>query len=72
LGGSYGKETLIFGKRVPGKVPIEQIYHFDEPDNSWALEWVNFKQAIKNPQKLLSSGKESLEVMNIIKKIYNQ
>ncbi len=72
LGGSYGKETLIFGKRVPGKVPIEQIYHFDEPDNSWELEWVNFKQAIKNPQKLLSSGKESLEVLNLIKKIYNQ
>ena len=70
LGGSYGKETLIFGGRIPGQAPTEQVYEFDEPDNSWDLEWKNFKQAIKNPKKLLSSGKESLEVMNIIEKIY--
>mgnify|MGYP001606612201 CR=1 FL=1 len=70
LGGSYGKETLIFGKRIPGKVPIEKRYEFDGPDESWIQEWKNFKQAIKDPKKLLSPGSESLEIIGIIEKIY--
>lgn len=70
LGGSYGKETLILGKRIPGQAPEQQIYHFEGPDNSWVDEWKNFRQAIANPQKLLSGGKTGLEVMSIIEKIY--
>lgn len=70
LGGSYGKETLILGSGVPGKPPEQRINQFDGPDNSWVDEWKNFKEAIKNPKKLFSLGKESLEVMNIIEKIY--
>lgn len=70
LGGSYGKETLTLGKRIPGQAPEQKICRFDGPDNSWVSEWKNFKQAIGNPQKLLSSGKESIEVMSIIERIY--
>lgn len=72
LGGSYGKETLIFGKRVPGQTPIEKIYQFDGPDNSWVDEWKNFRQAIRNSHKLLGSGKDGLTVMSIIEKIYQK
>lgn len=70
LGGSYGRETLILGRGIPGQAPEQQIYHFDRPDDSWIEEWKNFKLAIKDPQRLLSPGKESLEVINIIEKIY--
>lgn len=70
MGGSYGKETFIFGNGIPGKPPEQQIGQFDEPDNSWVDEWKNFKEAIKNPKKLLSTGQEGLEVMKIIEKIY--
>ncbi len=70
LGGSYGKETLSFSRGIPGKATEQQIIPFGGPDNSWVNEWKNFKQAIKDPEKLLSSGKESLEVMRIIEKIY--
>lgn len=72
LGGSYGKETLILAKGAPGIKPIEKIWEYSQPDNSWIYEWKNFKQAIRNPEKLLSSGKESLEVMKVIEKIYRQ
>lgn len=70
LGGSYGIETLAYSKGAPGKKPEEKILQFDGPDNSWVKEWENFKEAIDNPKKLHSSGKESLEVMNIIERIY--
>lgn len=71
LGGSYGKEILIQGERNPGQAPIEKVYEFDPVDNSWLDEWKNFMQALVSPEKLLSTGKEGLEVMKIIENIYN-
>lgn len=72
LGGSYGKETLTVGERIPSKAPTDQIFEFKEPDNSWVLEWENLREGIKNPAKLQSSGKESLEVFEIIERIYQE
>ena len=70
LGGSYGVETLTLGKRIAGQAPQLQIYKFEGADNSWDLEWKNFKQAIRNPEKLLSGGRTSLEVIKVIENIY--
>lgn len=47
LGGWYGIEKLEFGKRKDGSPEI-QIFEFNEEDNSWKKEWINFKQSIKN------------------------
>ncbi len=72
LGGSYGKETLTWGKMIMGKPPLDKIWEYNKEDNSWIDEWTNFKQAVKNLKKLLGSGKEGLEVLKIIEKIYKQ
>lgn len=71
LGGSYGFETLIFGERVSGKAPNEKIWEFPSEDLSWEKEWQSFKDSIKNKKKLLSSGEEGLEVLKIIRKVYD-
>ncbi len=70
LGGSYGLEKLIVGKRIPGKAPKEIVREYDGLDKSWSLEWLNFKNSIKNHSKLIGSGQEGLDVLRIISKIY--
>lgn len=72
LGGSYGKETLIYAEGIPGQPTEQEITQFGVPDNSWVLEWENFRESVKDSSKLLSSGKEGLEVMDIIERIYQE
>lgn len=70
LGGSYGKETLIYAKGIPGQPTEQETAQFEGSDNSWIDEWKNFKDAIRNPEKLLSSGEEGLSVFEIIEGVY--
>ncbi len=52
LGGSYGSEKLIFGKRnmKGGKPKIKKIY-FKNKDSSWKKEWKHFKNLIKHSKQ---------------------
>src|ERR1700676_5255244 len=45
-GGSYGEETLIYGKKNLGFAPALEIFKFGANDESWEHEWKNFADAI--------------------------
>ena len=71
MGGSYGKETLEIGYRQPlGGVPKIKKYEFDDEDDSWSLEWKNFKQAIKNNVEPNGSGQDGCAANLIVDAIY--
>lgn len=72
LGGSYGPERLILGRRNPaGGAPTEEITTFEGPDASWADEWREFTAAIREQREPLSSGRDALRTMQIIQAIYD-
>jgi len=71
LGGSYGPETLRWGRRrSEGGPPEEQRFEFPGPDVSWELEWREFKAAIKERRQPLGSGRDGLEAMKLVEQIY--
>ncbi|MFH1379219.1 MAG: Gfo/Idh/MocA family oxidoreductase, partial [bacterium] len=74
--GSYGRETLVIGRRqfedeafALGN-PREEVVYFDQ-DLSWAIEVQTFVQYILEDKKVLnSSSEDALKVMELIEKIY--
>ena len=72
LGGSYGTEILMLGRRVPGQAPKERIWEFVGADISWKKEWQNFRDAIKNQGLVIGSGEDGLKVLEIVESIYKQ
>jgi len=85
LGGSYGTETLTIGKRplnrdssrlnspspvYLGGAPEEEVIVFDGPDQSWELEWKEFKAAIREKREPLGSGRDGLEANRMIAAVY--
>jgi predicted dehydrogenase len=71
LGGSYGKETLEVGYRQPeGGVPRIKNFEFEENDNSWLLEWKDFKEAIKKNFEPHGSGHDGYMANKIVNAIY--
>ena len=50
LGGSYGPESAVIGRRNPaGGPPDEEQLDFSGDDLSWQLEWCAFLQRIESP-----------------------
>lgn len=71
LGRSYGVENLVYGSKVgQGKVPKEKVWEFPGGDNSWDLEWKEFKKAINTHCPVMSSAAENLEVMKIMEGLF--
>lgn len=71
LGGSYGKESLTFGRRRPESgPPIIEQFQFDGPDCSWQLEWEDFVGAIRDDHLPQSHGADGLRTMRTINAIY--
>ena len=71
LGGSYGKERVEVGYRnAEGGVPDIESYEFPDEDDSWALEWNEFKQAIKENREPMGSGQDGYEANRIVDAIY--
>lgn len=71
LGGSYGPETLEFGKRKPeGGKPDIQLFEFSPEDISWAEEWKEFKLAIQGNREPIGSGIDGLRANQIIEAVY--
>jgi len=67
LGGSYGVETLKFGKRnQKGGAPDEQIEQFPGPDLSWQLEWAEFTQAIQEKRQPIGNGFDGFQANKMI------
>lgn len=71
LGGSYGTETLRFGRRRPESgPPDEDTFVFDGSDDSFKLEWADFTNAIMTGTPYQATGKDGLQAMKLVYAIY--
>jgi len=71
LGGSYGTEQLIWGRRRPESgPPDEERFEFPGPDESWQREWEEFVAAIREQREPLGSGTDGLKAMQMIEAVY--
>ena len=70
LGGSYGPEHAVIGRRRPeGGVPDEARFDFPQEDASWALEWADFVEGMDGGTPL-SSGREVLTTIEWVYRLY--
>jgi len=76
LGGSYGIEKLVIGKRkrdqnnYVGGAPEEEVVAFPGPDISWQEEWKEFISAIEENREPLGSGYDGLMANRMIEALY--
>lgn len=71
LGGSYGPETLVVGRRrAKSGPPEEERQEFPEADPSWQAEWHEFVSAIREDRQPLASGEDSVATMRLIAALY--
>lgn len=70
LGGSYGKEKLIRGKRDFDSPFVEDITEFDGPDISFRDEWLDFSSAIKENREPLGNAADGFAAINLTFGIY--
>ncbi len=69
-GGSYGKETLTYGRRRPefGK-PDLQTFEWDL-DTSWEEEWRAFLKSLRNQSSAIGTPEDGLKANQIVEAIY--
>lgn len=86
LGGSYGTEKLIIGKRkfdaqvedlrtgrspvFLGGAPDEKTFEFDGLDLSWREEWKEFVSAVRENRDPIGSGYDGLMANRMIEAVY--
>jgi predicted dehydrogenase len=71
LGGSYGPETLEFGKRKKeGGVPDISRDEFPPEDVSWKAEWEEFTSAVREKREPIGSGADGLRANRVIASLY--
>lgn len=70
LGGSYGTERLIVGRRDFYAPFQDQITEFRGGDRSWYEEWKEFVAAIEEEREPIGDGKDGLEAMQIVFAVY--
>jgi predicted dehydrogenase len=71
LGGSYGTERLITGKRVPGEPFKEETIEFRGADRSWQDEWREFVAAIREDREPCGNGDDGLQALRLAETIYD-
>jgi len=69
LGGSYGPESLVLGRRLPGRPPEEIRTEFPE-DVSWRLDWHDFVEAVAGRRAPACGGEDGVEVMRLVDRLY--
>ena len=70
LGGSYGTERAILGKRGFLKPFEEQVIEFRGEDVSWREEWKEFISAIEENREPLGNAYDGLEAVKLVYAIY--
>jgi len=71
LGGSYGEESLTTTlRKQEGGIPDTQKQAFGGPDESWRLEWADFRRAINYGGSPMSNAAEGLSVMAALDAVY--
>ncbi len=71
LGGSYGTERLVWGRRKPeGGAPDISTLDLEGPDISWRDEWAEFAASIREGRAPLADGQDGLEAVRLVHAIY--
>lgn len=70
LGGGYGTERAILGKRDFTAPFSEEVVEFRGEDRSWREEWKEFIAAIKDGREPLGNGEDGLEAMRLVHAAY--
>ena len=71
LGGSYGKECLIIGRRKADHGPPEESQTaFEGDDRSWSDEWGEFRDAVRGGREPMGGGRDGLAAARIVDALY--
>lgn len=71
LGGSYGPERLVIGRRhIEGGVPDEETVTFQSGDESWAEEWRVFSDAVREGNSPPANGYDGVQALRLVEAIY--
>jgi predicted dehydrogenase len=70
LGGSYGAERAILGRRDFSQALPEEVIEFRGEDRSWREEWLEFLAAIREDREPLGNGHDALAVHELVQAAY--
>jgi len=70
LGGAYGVERAILGKRAFLEPFREEIIDFRGGDHSWVEEWKELAGAIKEDREPLGNGEDGFQAVRLAHAIY--
>jgi predicted dehydrogenase len=71
LGGSYGVETLVVGRRAPQfGAPTEEKKEFPGEDVSWVEEWKDFVGAIREQRQPFATGRDGWMALKTVSALY--
>lgn len=70
LGGNYGNERLVFGKRDFTKPFTEEVVEFRGDDGSWLEEWKEFVACINEDREPSGNGYDGLAAMRLVNAAY--
>lgn len=70
LGGSYGVERAILGKREFLKPFKEEIIEYRGADRSWIEEWKEFFNAIREDREPLGNGNDGFQAVRLAYAVY--
>lgn len=70
LGGSYGTERAILGKRAFLEPFHEEIIEYRGADHSWQEEWQEFAAAITEQREPMANGEDGLMALKLAAAIY--
>lgn len=70
LGGGYGTEKLIVGRRDPNGLFSYQTTEYRLGDDSWNLDWQEFAQSIEQGETIGASGVDGLRALEIVEGVY--
>ncbi|MCL5675818.1 MAG: Gfo/Idh/MocA family oxidoreductase [Patescibacteria group bacterium] len=70
LGGSYGLETLTYGKKDYFGPFRQECTEYRDEDSSWKREWEEFLLAVENKKSLIGSAEDGLMAMKLVEAAY--
>jgi predicted dehydrogenase len=70
LGGSYGTEKVIRGRRALLEPFSQESTEFRGGDQSWHEEWKEFVAAIREDREPLGNGYDGLEALRLVHAVY--
>ena len=71
LGGGYGSERAILGRRDFTAPFGEEVVEFRGADISWAEQWKEFVSAVEEGREPLTGGQDGLEALRLVYAAYD-